>query len=430
MTAAWLPPELPHLPSLLDPGMIGRILASGPLARYGIIDCNLERVRYRPARNSLLTWRIRLSTATGSIDNHFSLMACREGESAKAYATAVESASNETRFGTGVWHLAEFDAVLQAFPNERKLRGIRRLAAPERLIAELTSLIPGNHRRGSLEIVQYVAERACTVRLTLDDGEAVAYGKFYRPGEAVEAWKTVTQLWQSGELAIPEPLAWHTESESIWLREFRGLSLDHGATDDQLRETGRVIATLHQTPLESDLVHGADVVDEIATRLATTIPILARIRPDLRKRLERIASELTASVQPEASQYATLHGDLHLKNIFALANGRIGLIDLDNQRVGDSLLDLGSLAAYFDYRGLVEGLPDLVIAREKDLIRQGYETKTGQPIDQDRLRCQTALALITERAWRCVVRLKQNGTGTPTMIERLLDLAERAMRGR
>jgi len=247
-------------------------------------------------------------------------MVCRDGASAGVYDAAQAAGEGD---GEGVWHLAEFDAVLWSFPHERKLRGIRQLAAPERLLAALTELIPSRPVRPlrPLTIVQYVAERSCTVRLPLDDGSA-GYGKFYRPGESAQAWQTVTELWQSaacraGRLVIPEPLAWHPESESVWLRELGGQPLDQMAIEKQMSLSGRIgqtLAILHQTPLESK----ATCERARPADLSMIIPVLTTIRPTLGARLERLATLLVESAPEAAIDDATLHGDLHLKNIFSL----------------------------------------------------------------------------------------------------------------
>lgn len=426
MIATWSPPELPWLKTLLDPVAIGRILAAGPLAGDQIETCWLERVRYRPGRNCLLTWRIGVVTAgradSASTAHRFSLLACRDGASAVVYAESMRRAESvQTSDGRDLWHLAEFDAVLWAFPNERKLRGITRLNEPGPLLDELAELIPGSHR-GSLAIVQYVAERSCTVRLTAAEGALVAYGKFYRPGEAERAWRTISALWESrarrnGHLTIPEPLAWHAGSDSVWLRELPGHPPGPGVTAGELKATGQALAALHLTVIEPSPPDAHDPV----TRLEETIPVLVEVRPDLASRFMRLAIRLGESTPYATAVRATLHGDLHLKNILGLADGRIGLIDLDNLMVGDPLLDLGSLAAYLHYRGMVEGRSPAEITREIGSICEGYEAEGGWPIDRVLLRHRIAAALISERAWRIVTRLKPDG---PTDIGRLLELAE------
>jgi hypothetical protein len=109
-----------------------------------------------------------------------------------------------------------------------KLRGIAALNDPDSLSSEVASRIGGSRQRGKIEIIRYVAERSCTVRLRLEDVATVSYGKFYRPGESDPAWNAIGSLWQSescrsGSLTIPEPLIRLDESESVWLREVRGV---------------------------------------------------------------------------------------------------------------------------------------------------------------------------------------------------------------
>ena len=421
MSTDWLPPELPQLARLLDPHEMEQIMASEPFAGSGFSALRLERIRYRPGRNCLITWSASVERIRGPHRTHFSILACRAGESG-SYVNPTGPPTIE--MATGSIHLPGIDAIIWIFPHDRKLRGITAVDNPSALLADLALELedvdlPETPKR--LEVVQFVAERACTVRLKLRDGRSWAYGKFYRPGESRAPWELINRLWrsevcQSGQLVIPAPLAHHPATASVWLQGLEGPPLDLGRDGGQLYETGRTLARLHATPLEGL----AEITGtELAAQLRRSIETIVMVCPDLRERLEALAGSLAPiGIGPPV----TLHGDLHLKNIFRLGEGRIALIDLDNMVSGDRWLDLASLAGYLGYHGLVMQIEPRETDCQINQFRRGYESAAGQVIEESHWRRMVAHALLAERGYRCVTRLKPN---LRVDLERLLVMAER-----
>lgn len=437
MRTDWLPPELPQLTELLDPLVVERILARGPFAGLAMADLRLERIRYRPGRNCLLTWSVSVESAGGSGGTesigsrhrtHLSILAGCAGEGG---GNLDQSLPVEAATAAGAWPLPGLTALLWVFPQDRKLRGISALRAPETLLGDLAEEIPGIDRRSALEIVQYVAERSCTVRIKLRDGASWIYGKFYRPGESMRPWQLMNRLWQSescrrGGLAIPAPLAHHPATESLWLQGLEGSPLAMSASIEQLAETGRALGRLHATPVDGlATITGA----ERAAQLERAIGTITLVRPDLRQRLATLSGNLaTGGMEPAGMKSegmdspATLHGDLHLANIFGLGEGRIGLLDLDNMVRGERWIDLASLAAYLAYHGLVARHDPDLVEQQMGQVRRGYESATGLVIEDRHWRELVAHALLAERGYRSVTRLKPNLFAN---LERLLVMAER-----
>lgn len=426
MSGYRLPPELPQLAHLLDPATVEQLASSEPLTGLGLAQPRLTHVRYRPEENCVLTWRVRTAQANAA---WLSILACRQGRSREDYQASVNTCSSSIP-SPEIVHLARFDAVLRVFPAERKLSGVRWLARPAQLVKELGGSLHGTYREGGLVIRHYVAERSCTVRLASDAVTPAAYGKFHRPGESGQAWQLINNLWnarskqtktQAG-LVVPEPLAWHSASESVWVGELPGAPLDLSVSDFQLKEIGRTLAALHRVRLKP----APRSFTPPGLELHRKIPLLTALRPDLHARLHDFTSRVVRLDPSTSGNLATLHGDLHPRNIIVLPDGRIGLIDFDNLGCGDPLLDLGSLAAYLHYRDLCIDhrlAPDSSqeTSRKIRLICRGYEEESGQQIDPFRLRFRTAASLINERAWRTLTRLRPDGA---RMIEELLILAE------
>ena len=111
----------------------------------------------------------------------------------------------------------------------------------------------------------------------------------------------------------------------------------------------------------------------------------------------------TASTDPRVC----LHGDVHPKNGI-IENSRAALIDLDQAGAGPAAADLGSLLAALRYSRCV-GL--LSPADERGLsaaFLSGYKEARELP-EPSHLRWHVAAALLAERAFRSVSRIRQEG---------------------
>jgi thiamine kinase-like enzyme len=119
---------------------------------------------------------------------------------------------------------------------------------------------------------------------------------------------------------------------------------------------------------------------------------------------------------------ATLHGDLHAKNVL-FTRGSAALIDLDNLCAGDPVRDLGSFVASTCARSLTREIAEPDIAPMISALVRSYEDDVPWEVPRLALRWYTAASLVSEQAHRTVIRMK-NGS-----LHALIDLAEQALAG-
>ncbi len=120
---------------------------------------------------------------------------------------------------------------------------------------------------------------------------------------------------------------------------------------------------------------------------------------------------------------ATLHGDLHARNILVVEQGgrpRVSLIDLDSLHRGPALLELGAWVADAMYHALLAGARAERDKRAWCALIDAYVDAGGTRPDPRALRWATAWSLLTQRAWRCVINLKP---GRFALAPRLVALA-------
>jgi Ser/Thr protein kinase RdoA (MazF antagonist) len=178
----------------------------------------------------------------------------------------------------------------------------------------------------------------------------------------------------------------------------------------------RAVAALHNTSL--DLPISLDRA-AIVMELHRAEEVVAISCPDLACMVRKCVAQLLqrrAAVAFDAR--ATVHGDLHSKNIL-IGPDRAFLIDLDRVGTGVPSAELGSLLAELAYR-------DCLAGREPDLkqlfeISAEYACHVPWPVGQFEVRWHIAAALVRERSYRCVTSLKPGRVQT---IRRLLRAAE------
>ncbi len=431
-------PELPQLPSLLDAGVIAQILTSLTPGRLpfrltpGTIYRHL-RTKYRPGKNCLVTWS--LDGVIGSRPEESGtprrqllyLTLCRGGRSRPAFDEAMVGRSGSS---PSVLHLPEWESLLWCFPADRKLEGLTILEEPEALISRLARSLGLPSQSGRLEVTHYAAERSCSVRADLDGFPGRLFGKFYTGGGAAAAWETQRALWEStarqeGRLVIAAPLVPPDESGSLWLGEVEGIELDRLALTDErlvaaMERAGEAIARLHQTSIGGRTGPDAPLP---SPRRTHAVAHLSRAFPPLSARLARIGDQLDQQ-ESSGSPLATLHGDLHLGNLFLQPTGEIGLIDFDTLSTGDPRLDLASLTGYLLYRALVTGRPLTEAFPLITLLLQGYCREAVDPGilgNPHPFRWYLAEALLSERMSRIVIRYKLEGF---PVLDALLELIE------
>lgn len=149
--------------------------------------------------------------------------------------------------------------------------------------------------------------------------------------------------------------------------------------------------------------------------------------PASQRDLRRAAAALARGLQHvDGAAPASLHGDLHPRNL--LVDGdRLSIIDLDGLRRGPALLEIGSWIADGAYRALLAGTPPDAPQDGWRALLEGYAAAGGGRFDAGALAWATAWALLTQRAFRCVVNLKP---GRFAIAPRLVTLAGAIAGGR
>ena len=450
-------PELPQMGELINASRMREVMEREIIARRGMgslyrIDaCQIVRVKYRPISNCLITYRLKITNYKANAQSSLliTVLACVRGESLPLFRSAQHQPISPTLLNDGVFHLPGLESVAWVFPNDRKLPGLPALVDPEgRTVEGLLDIVASAFGEQwvidewTSEVAQYAAESSCTTRVNLklrnqQTGSCethVIFGKTYCIDQAERTWRVLKHLYESdaarqGSRLFPQPFAYQPEINTIWQTGVEGISLgefyrDATSFPEYVNKCSSVIATLHQiqTPFADLITRG-----EIISRLTRAAKIISHVRPLCRKQLQSILKHLIdlSSVMGE-QPVCTLHGDLHLKNILVTNDG-IVLIDLDDLCRGDPLQDAGSFIAALHYRGKIEGRSFRETEEISRLFIQGYRTNIDSQVSESVLNWHIASALIYERAYRCVTRLKEVRV---EIIDEIIEMAGGFCRGK
>ncbi|MDX1984776.1 MAG: aminoglycoside phosphotransferase family protein [Bryobacteraceae bacterium] len=405
-------PSLPQLATALDAAAMAGILGRqclAPAGRFQVRDCRISHIRYRPGRTCLIGYELRVRDMSRGEEFHH-LLCGRMGEpaaSAHQWRKALARPMAPVAAGAPVTHIPEMAMVVWAFPNERKLRGLARLLDPAVLRSEvLPALLHGEEvRAAASELVHYVPEHGCVVRVKAD-GRPALYAKAYADDLGERTFHYMSELWRLRlpGLVTARPVAY--ADRVLWQEEVSGIAVTPSGTD-AVTACARALAELHQTAL-SGLPRAEKTPQD---QLERTRRQAMEAGLDTR-RLDAVIAELLARLPHlEPLPEATLHGDLHLKN-FVLAPKGAALIDLDTLRRGNPLEDLGSFIANLAYRGA----PEDVIASFLDAYTQAVPWRVSEAA----LAWHAVFSLIAERVFRSISRRKCDTEATIERAEKLL----------
>ena len=441
---------LPHLARALEPSNMKVIFAKFLLREgtdaigYKLERCDIGRIKYKPGKTCMVYYTLYLQNKM--THQQESQMVCArfypQGESASRYTKAKKEVLVKPTIGEPVIHIPELELVVWSFPNDRKLKHIHKLMDEIFLSDQLFPSIIATYLGQEWQItnlrhefVHYAPEHTCTVcahlqlRKTPQQTQALTlYGKTYYNNDGAETYRLMQLLWNSqarkqGLLNTAKPLSYHPQYTMLWQQGLKGhplitTELDSPAFKESLRQVARTIATLHQTPLNCNRKASSENWQK---KLSEVTTLVSQVKPEVGKELVWITEGLLEQSKKLANHpKATLHGDLHLQN-FLNDNGTISLIDLDNVCVGSPWQDLGSFIAALYYRGLLKNIPTSTIDALSKTFCESYALASSWKLDEDAIRWYTATALISERIFRSITRLK---AGRLDILDDLLELAK------
>lgn len=351
-----LPPKdraLPGLDRALSEDGVSGVLEARLTDRQDRLFVESSRpryVRYKPGTNCLVQYEVAVrehpSGATRNTLAHVRLYADESAEriwSSRSYERLLTRAAHlHPDLVTGTALIRELRGVLELYPVDRELRALVRATSSERLQQALAeAALPSAPRK--LELVRYKPGRKALLRFELDsDGARRAYAKV-STSPTTRSTLELARAFRAAGIAAPGPLAWlpllaaavFDESPGARLADLRGSE----SYLEWMDSTAGVLARLHT--LEAT-VPGLAAEDEGA-RIRSSAAAIGVLLPKLADESGRLGEQLSASIAAR-EPLAVVHGDFYDDQL--LVSDEVVLIDLDQARLADPLLDAGNFAAH------------------------------------------------------------------------------------
>jgi Phosphotransferase enzyme family len=404
MLMAAMPPRddgFPTLAEALDPRKAAAAMARDlHAAGYACtaLKVEIERVRLKPGRKALIGYRLTgRDSADRAFDQRLMLTLWPDGEAGRLpkMRGADQSAPD---FGPPSTAMPSLLASAWFFPNDRK-------------IAHIATLLEQGREHGPVEIVHYVPEQGCTIRVgkglygkvRADDRGAIAasIGAFdndclrLAPIISYDARHRI--LWQQAVAGSPIPVPALTAHAGYWAPRIL-----------------KAVTAFHTLPAPKALKELR--IDSVAATVAGRIERTASAMPDLAHRLEHLAQRLFTH-RPSSLPLALAHCDLHPTNLL-WDGSRFAIIDLDTAALAPLALDHGTLVASIAHRALVAGTTPNSVAR---MIAAFRTAAVAELHDIRAFDWFVAASLLAERLYRCSTRLKSPQF---RLRKALVDLAE------
>ena len=406
-------PNLPHRDLLLDEFQMTRrfnhLLGKGKA--LSVERCTRMRTKYRVGLSLRVLYQVTIegrphSIAARAFPNNSEAIAALTSNCSASDGAQLPTVFQDERINTAFW----------SFPNDRKIKHLRALID---IPVELSSI--GRHEWVTSRVVAHAPEKSVTAQCLNGKGEVIAYAKIYSTNEGCrirDVYDSIRQSLSRNGLSptVPSVLAYADDKNLLLLEPIQGSSLNASLESNStavFSEFGAAIARLHQIEPSESLPEFVRLTPRCLSEAAWTI---AQARPDVAWTVSELFTALNSTYTDENK--VVLHGDVHTKN-FLVKDSKVSLIDLDQSGLGPAAADLGSFLASLHYDDCTGQITQELRATLERSFLAGYQTIRPLP-NQRSLTWHTAAALLSERAFRSVNRMRVEG------LLHLSDVLERA----
>jgi hypothetical protein len=359
---------------------------------------------------------------------------------ADANAARLEAEQGQTRrclpcAGPPLLHVPQWRTVVWTLPNAPNLAELAPLLEVEHFCRSLVPSVAVPNGRlyyPAPRLVRYVPLKRAI--LTWDDPYTRRryFVKLCNDADAPRMagnFRHINAAFDRGELgfSVPQLIAYNPAYRALVMTEVGGspfTELMRRALPEPFAAVGRMLAQLHGCSMRPETVW---TPEHELTILRRHMAGCARALPHLEAPLERLIARLAAAV-PTLSDTpkVPIHGNLFGDQILVSRHG-IGLVDWDTLALGDPLYDVGRLMAHLIYLAGREKMAPAVVRLCAEALLQGYEAKTGQPVDRRSLTWHVATQLLLRGK---ISSFRQLATGWQAHLAFVVAAAARVIDGR
>jgi len=369
---------LPGLATVLDPeALLAALAPVFPTA--DVRAASIRYVRYKPHTNCLVAYRLDVDgTESQAVDVHAKV---HRLDAPEKLGKARQDAHVPGQLGPGRIVLEDRGLVVWVFPNDLRLRTVRRLADGNARARLLRRLFPDRPElwAGTLRTLRYKPERRYVAQLETA-GAAQAVLKVHAAPRYQRAAASAAAFCSRAPLRVPRVLG-RSDSRGIvaleWLPgRLLGAVLSEGAAAlDAVTAVGAALGALHSQ--RDACVPAIGRGTEVAALFALAAD-LGFLCPDLARPARELAAQLAARLAQTSPELRPIHGDFYADQVL-LSGASVAIFDIDQAALGDPAADLGTFTAHLERDALGGGPPAERVPVLRTALLEGYRAATGRP---------------------------------------------------
>lgn len=380
---------LPNLHYLLDETLF-RALLQQALPGQCIDAVRREYIRYKPGMNCLVKYAVRSDAGP---------LACY----AKLYGTdaeiklkkAFERPTYEPLPGFGRLVLQKEQMLICAYPNDDKLKYLRRLLKPKLCSSILKSAIGKDAASGAtFSSLQYKPERRYVSHVVSPNGLNAALKMYTRKAYGA-ALRNAQYAYQHQPSLFPPVIGYADQYQVLLLAWLPGQNLSYQldagqVTTAQMRAVGRALAQLHAVPPHIDLAfRGVNFWRSKLFQVAKMLDFL--LSPQTK--LHQLVDSISTALDTLSPKICVVHNDFYAKQVLCQQDS-ISIVDTDDLGLGFSAWDLGLFIGRLERDVILGRLTIEQANMVANALCAGYED-AGNDIDHVAVKLFTSIALIT-----------------------------------
>lgn len=387
-------PGLPGLPLLLDPGALLDVLRAA-LPEATLAALRPTYLRYKPGLSCLAAFAVDV----GGGREHLIHAQTYRSDALEKYSklTGPDPVCGPLGFGHAL--LPDHGLVVSAFPNDRKLKALRRLAQPKDFAPLVAKLDPAADAAAtSLEVLSYKPERRLVARVSTA-GRPWAVLRVYAEEAYWAALANARAFDGTPNLRVARLLGKSNWQQVLGLEYLAGQPLD-----ERLRATGdagAIVSSIARALADLHDQSGCGLRETASVATGERIRELARwvgfVCPELAEAAARLAERLCAGLAVSApdADFGAIHGDFYASQILLAGEdgaGLVGLLDLDEAVRGERVADVANFIAHLEADAIRGHVMSDCVAPYAGGLTEAYREAAGR-VPEDRLKLHHAAGL-------------------------------------
>jgi aminoglycoside phosphotransferase (APT) family kinase protein len=383
-------PGIPGLVVLMDPDALVDAIRPFIVVK-GLVKATITYIRYKPATNCMIAYKLKIAGKTLLMHAK-----AHDADAVVKLKKALEKKNIAGPFGAGVVSLKDIGIVVSLFPNDRKLKTLRRLGEVEKLRDLLHRIFPDHPDfwDGTLHTLSYKPERRYVARLDVS-GKPQAVLKFYTPKVFHKARINARVFKSRKHLNIPKKLGSFGSRWILGLNWLQGKMLSEILLADDMeraarmvKKTGKALAVLHSHKAIGLAYRSREAEMSALSAISKALEILCPALTEYSKNLE---GQLVSWITTQPAINKPIHGDFYAKQAL-VHDGQISIVDLDEAVFGDPRADIGLFIAHMELDAVQGILHSDQVELFSYALLKGYQNRTGETKIDD-INAYTAIGL-------------------------------------